>query len=104
MLKRYFLLRCFPEPGSGVPTMPNGVKNPAYIMELNGCPVRASGYALEQAVPDPLERAVVMARGIIGEYEKSDIMGSNFYYMKRAWRVKSYYGYGLVRGHRLRIP
>lgn len=102
--KRYFLLRCFPEPGSVVPIMAHGHVNPAIIRELVGCPIGISGYELSKAVPDTLERAVVMARGIIGEYETFVVAGSTCSYLKRAWRVKAPCGYGLVRGHQLRIP
>lgn len=98
-IKRYFFLRCFPEPGSGMPLLSSGKVNPAAISELKANPVRLSEVMLEVTVKDPLERAIVMTQGIIAEYAKAD-WGL---YIKRAWRVKKK-GFWFVRGHQLRIP
>jgi hypothetical protein len=101
MIKRYFLLRCFPEPGSGMPLLSNGSRNPVVIRELGGWPLGISEGMLEMAIQDPLERAVVMTQGIIAEYVKAADWTD--WYIKRAWRVKKKNNW-FVRGHQLRIP
>ena len=77
--------------------LPKGV-----VRECKGSPLGIPLYALEVAVQDPFQRALLLSRGVIAEYACVATLGKESYTLKRLWRVKSSEFY-VFRGHPLKV-
>jgi hypothetical protein len=97
---RYYFVRYIPDWGDDFP-IKNGKPHPAFIAECYDCPVGVSGQYVARIVPDPFERALLLATGFIVEYTDRD--ENDISYHKRAWRVKRYGIGGVRRGHPIKI-
>jgi hypothetical protein len=98
----YYFVRYIPDWGDDFP-FKNGRLHPAFIAECYGCPLGVAGYHIEKYVPDPFERALLLATGIIVEYTDRDLENGTPSYYKRAWRVKKLGINGVRRGHPIKI-
>ena len=99
---KYYFVRYIPDWGDNFP-MKDGKLHPAIIAECVGRPLGVSGQHVARMVPDPFERALLLATGLIVEYTHTDAVAGLYSYHKRAWRVKRYGIGGVRRGHPIKI-